>query len=347
MRSLLNVIFFRIFRTTLYSTIALTFCAWIIQSSRYVELLNNNLSLAKFFKFTSFLSVDIIAFILPISLAISAAFVFHRLSESNQIISVQSSGLAPQKILKPLILLGVLCTGYLYLSNAYISPLAWREFRNMEYNIKNNIDPPTSSGLIFAGNNFSVYAQQYLGDLFFGNIFIVDSRNPKKTCTLFAKLGSINNNILTLKDGERIEINFQTHNNSSANFETYVYNLKEIIQIHELRKNSNEKFLNQLLIEHPNDKAKTLEKKALFHQKILSPLLCLIFSLFASFLIVLAPYTRKPTYSRMAILISLIVITEGIFLSFTNIAITNPLFSSINYIFTILLLLVSTLLVKE
>ena len=134
MNSLTRLVFFRIFRTTVYSTVALSFCTWIVQSSKYLALLNNNLSLAKFFRMTSFLSVDIIAFLLPITLAVSAGFVFHRLAESNQIVVLQAAGIAPQKLLKPLISLALFVCGYLYLSNSYISPVSWREFRKMEFN---------------------------------------------------------------------------------------------------------------------------------------------------------------------------------------------------------------------
>ncbi len=348
MRSFLNFIFFKILSTTIYSTVALTFCAWIIQSSRYLNILNNtNISLAYFFKFTSFLSIDIIAFILPISLSVSAAFVYHRLVESNQILVLQSSGLALQKLIKPLIYLVILCSGYLYLSASFISPLAWREFRQMEYNIKNNIQPPNSAGLIFSNSNFSVYAQKYLGDFFFGNIFVIDSRNPLKGYTFFSKLGTISNNTLSLTDGERIEIDYQTHKSAVTTFSSYTYNLRDIIQTQSIRNNPNEKFLNQLLIDIPDNQAKTLEQKALFHQKILSPILAWVFSLIAFFLVALAPYVRKIKYSRISILVVFIILIEGIFLSLVNISVTNPLFSYINYVFIIFILFLSIILVKE
>ena len=72
-----------------YSTIALTLCAWIVQSSRYLDMLSQyNISLVRFFKFSSYFCIDIIAVILPISSAILTAIVFYRFVKSNQIINV-------------------------------------------------------------------------------------------------------------------------------------------------------------------------------------------------------------------------------------------------------------------
>ena len=347
MNRLASVIFFRILRTTIYSTTALTFCSWIVQSSKYLTVLNNNLSLADFFRFTSLLIVDVVAFILPIALAVSAGFVFHRMAGSHQITVLQSSGIAPQKLLAPLVWLSLIITGYLYVSNAYISPLSWRKFRQIEFNIRNNVRPPNNAGQIFCGNNFSVYAQEYLGDLIFKNIFIVDTRIPNKSFTLFAALGSIENNILALQAGERVEVDFVTHKNSVTEFISYSYDLKEIISFERQQAHSNEKFPSQLLKEIPNDASKTREQRALFHQKILSPIWAIIFPLLAFFLIGLAPYVRKITYFRMGILIGIIIITQGLFLSFANLSAGNDLFIYVNYLFIAVMLLVSILCVRE
>lgn len=347
MNTLTRLIFFRIFRTTVYSTVALAFCTWIVQSSKYLTLLNNNLSLSKFFRLTSLLSVDIIAFLLPITLSISAGFVYHRLAESNQIVVLQAAGIAPQKLLKPLIGLALLVCGYLYINNAYLSPISWREFRWMEFNIKNNIEPPDSAGQIFSSSIFSVYAQRYFGNFVFGNVFIIDTREPGKTYTLFAKKGSIDDNILSLSDGERIEICFNDRKNSITQFKSYIYNLRDIFNVNMTQSRPNERFFSELLEELPNDLGKTKEQKALFHQKILSPILTVIFSLMAFFLVGLAPYVRKITYSKIAFLITYIIFVQGGFLTFANIAAKNEVFIYINYTFVFIMFLISALVVRE
>ena len=341
MNNFLNLISLRILRITVYSTIAMAFCAWIIQSSRYLSMLNGGISLSVFFKFTSFLFADIIAFILPIAFSISAAFVFYRLKEYNQIIALQAAGISPRKLLRPLMTLGCIITGYLYISNMYISPMAWIHFRKMEFNIRNNIEVPSSAGQIFTSSKFSVYAHQYLGDFTFKNIFVIDTRETHKTHSMFAQFGTIKNNTLILKNGERLEVNYANHKNSTARFNYYSYDLKGITGFQEQKPRANEKFMQELLIKTPRNESKFKEQLSMFHQKILSPLLTIIFALAAFILVVLSPYTRKHSYTRIAILIALLIIAEGIFLTFTNIAMKDEIFNFINYGFVGIMLLLS------
>lgn len=336
MKNLINVILFRIFRTTLYSTTALTFCAWIIQSSKYLDTINkSHITISKFLKFASYLSIDIINIILPISLAISAGFVFHRLIISHQLTAIQSSGASPTKLLSALIPLSIITMCYLYISNAYISPKAWKEFRNLEFQIKNNITPPRSSGCIFSGNNFSVYSQKYMGNFSFGNLIIIDSRNLDKTYTYFAKSGSIIDNILFLTKGERIEIDNLNKKNSIIKFETYRYDLAEILKISKKSAQPNEKMMHELLYD-TGDKGINSVQQALFHQKMTSPLLTIIFSLMAFFIIIQAPYKRKNSYSRMVFLILSIVIYQGLFFWIANASVKNFNLITLNYVTAII-----------
>ena len=291
----------------------------------------NNISLARFFQFTSYLSVDIISVILPISLAISSAFVYQRFKESNQLTALQAAGISPRVMLAPLMALAAIALSYLYISNFFISPYSWKSFRSLEFEIRNNIEPPESAGLIFSNNKFSVYAQNYSGNLSFKNIFIIDSRVSDKSSAYFAKSGIIKNNVLYLNDGERIETDYTSQRSSIMNFASYNYDLKQILNSERKPSQPNEKFANELLEECP-DQAQTIAQKALFHQKITSPWLAIIFSLLAFWLILLAPYNRKPTYVRMGMLIFLIVAFQGTYFWIVNAAARSPNFTLLNYL---------------
>ncbi|MDR1375435.1 MAG: LptF/LptG family permease [Holosporaceae bacterium] len=332
MNRLAREVLVKIFRTTVYSTAALAFCAWIVQSSRYLGILNTSgISLSKFLKFTSYLSVDIVAVIFPIALAVSAAFVYQRFIESQQLVALQSAGISPMKMLSPLLVLIGLMVCYLYANNAYISPLAWKKFRAQEFKIKNNINPPESAGSIFSSNGFSVYAQEYIGDLYFRDIFIVDVRNPEKTYTYYARRGTIRNNILLLIKGERIEIELKTHRDSIMQFQSYNCDLKEVLSVGNRPSQPNEKFICDLLLESAND-PETMMQRALFHQKMLSPLLAFIFSLLAFFMILQSPYRRKPTIFRMGCLVVTIVLFQGVFFWIANASAKNPELIILNYV---------------
>lgn len=318
-------------KTTLYSTAALAFCVWIMQSSRYLDTINkHHITVARFLEFASYLSVDIVAIILPISLAVSAAFVFHRLIVSNQITALQSLGASVHKLLLALVPLSLMVTGYLYVSNFYLSPKAWSEFRNLEFQIKNNINPPETAGSIFTGHDFSVYSQKYIGNFSFENLIIVDSRVPNKTYTYFAKNGSINKNVLFLLEGERIEIDNITGKNSIIKFETYRYDLMEILKAKKAAAKPNEKMIHELLLD-TGDENLNREQRALFHQKMISPLLTIIFSLLAFFLIIQAPHKRNTSYVRVFVFLLLVVFYQGFFFWIANASIRNFELVFLNY----------------
>lgn len=316
-----------------YATCALSFCAWIVQSSRYIEMLStNHISIARLLQFTSYLSIDIVAVILPISLSISAAFVFLRFRESNQQIALEAAGISSKTMLYPLMLLATIMSGYLYLNNALISPNAWRAFRNEEYKIKHNIDPPEGAGTIFTSGGFSIYAQKYLGDLYFGNIFIIDARLEKKIDSFHAKIGTIKNNMLFLFNGERIEIDFANNKNSITSFKKYQCDLNEILKIEKKISQPNEEYMRQLLLEDQNcDAGKIRTRIALFHQKMTSPMLPFIFSMMAFLLILRFPYSRKISYLPMAYLIATVIIFQGVYFWIVNASAGDARFIYFNY----------------
>lgn len=280
-----------------------------------------NISLSKFFKLSSCLCVDIIATISPISFAISSAFVFYQFKQSNQLIAMQSSGMSPLILLRPLMILATSVAAYLYASNAYISPNAWNFFRQIEFEIKNNIDPPENSGSIFSINGFSAYAGEYAGNYSFRNLFVLNLKEPGKTLSYYAKKGSIKNSILLMEDGECIETNNLTEKNSITRFKVYRYDLREILKIEKKAPRPNEKYMMELLADNEENVNTVTERIALFHQKITSPILVFIFSLMSFLLILMAPHNkREKKYLRIFIFVTLLIVFQGVYFWVTNAA---------------------------
>jgi lipopolysaccharide export LptBFGC system permease protein LptF len=236
-------------------------------------------------------------------------------------------------------------TCYLYVSNAYISPRAWIEFRKIEFQIKNNIDPPEAPGAIFSSNGFSVYAKEYAGNFFFKNIFIVDSRNGSKIRSYFSKSGSIRQNMLILTDGECIEIDSVSKKNSVTRFKSYQTDLQKILNNIRRPAQPNEKFIHELLIENLEDKKMNTSQLALFHQKITSPLLSIVFSLMAFLMTVLATYSRRMRYTRMTLLITIIIIFQGTYFWIANAAAKDLKFVNANYMLIAVFIVASSILI--
>lgn len=325
---------------TFYVTIALTFCAWITQSSRYLQMFSSyHINLPVFVQFTSYLCVDIVAIVLPIAFSVSAIFVLYRFIKSNQLIALQASGINPIHLLRPLCSIACIIFGYTYVSNMYWSPHAWMSFRDMEFSIKNNITPPENPGPIFSGDQFSVYAQDYIGRLSFRNIVIIDSRDPNKIYSFFAKLGKIENNVVMLQRGEKIEIDKIKGTESITKFGSHNHDLTSLISSTRRSVQENEKNLYTLVHE-----AKTSRlSRALLHQKIISPFINFIFAMIAFIFTVFAPYARNSSSIYTFIALFCIIAIQGIFLGLANAGANSDIFILGNYAFVATVLLIEIL----
>lgn len=354
MYTLNKLLFFRILRFTFYTTIGLSFCVWVIQSSRYMKFLNtNNITLSEFIHFTSFLFVDIIALILPIAITVAVAFVYHRFKESQQLTSMQALGGSPLYLLRSLLAFSLLAFSYLYFSNFFLSPYAWREFRVLERTISNNIRPPAKAGLIFTNAGISIYAQKYMNNGTFGNLAIIDNRNSGKSYVYFAHLGAIQKNMLYLKKGERLELEKKTSKVSTTYFNSYRYDLSEFLNFTERASQPNEKFLGELCVCYSEYKKlgwdnlsrDSKESVAMLHQKILSPWLALLGALIAFLFNIMGAYKRKMSWQGTFFIIVTVLILQGIFFGIANASARNLVFALLNYWLVGVALVITMLLI--
>lgn len=340
MYTLNKLLFFRILRFTSYTTVGLSFCVWVIQSSRYMKFLNtNNVTLSEFIHFTSFLFVDIISLILPIAITVAVAFVYHRFKESQQLTSMQALGGSPLYLLKSLLAFSFLAFSYLYFSNFFLSPYAWREFRVLERTISNNIRPPAKAGLIFTHAGISIYAQKYMSNGIFGNLSIIDNRNPEKSYVYFARRGAIQKNMLYLKKGERLELGKKTSKVSTAYFDSYRYDLSEFLNFIERATQPNEKFLGELFLSYneykkvgwDNLSKDAKESVAMLHQKLISPWMAFLGAFIAFLFNIMGAYKRKMSWQGTFFIIVTVLILQGVFFGIANASAKNLAFAQLNY----------------
>lgn len=354
MYTLNKLIFFRLLRSILYTTAGLSFCVWVVQSSKYMKFLNaNNITLSEYIHFTSFLFIDIVSLILPISIAVASAFVFHRFRESQQLTVMEALGGSPLYLMKSLLSVAFLAAFYLYLSNFYISPYSWREFRALETKITNNIRPPAKAGVIFKHGDLSIYAQKYRRNKLFENLAIVDNRNSHKKYIYFAKFGMIKNNTLFLKKGERIEVQKGFNKISTVYFKYYRYDLNKILQFIPKAEQANEKFFYELFEDYKefkragesNISADLKESVAMFYQKLISPLWAILCALIAFLFNILSAYKRKMSWSGTFFIVLTVLILQGVFFGVANASAKDLFFAKLNYILIFGALIVTILLI--
>ena len=289
----------------------------------------------------SLLSVDMLANVLPISIAISVCVIMLKFKQSNQLIAMQSFGVSRSSLLKPIISMSLIACAFMYSLTLYFSPIALQNFKITRVQLVNNISFPKHSGNLINFGGISVFADRYVGNLNFNGLTIVDNRRDDVFRTYAAKSGSLSNGVINLKNGQIQEFNKRTKRFSSIKFESHSYNLNDLMKKLNMELTPHEMHTSELIKNYSN-----LKHKAELHNRIISPLLIIILSLI-SMLCMCIRNTSSRSNSNVEIIYAILAIisTEGVSLWFSNIIARQEGLISIYYIsvVSVIILLMSAI----
>lgn len=255
-----------IFRQTAGSLVTilltLTLIVWMTTALRQISLVTSQgQSFLIFLKITLLAMPNLIAIVAPIALLISALHVLNRLSGDSELIVLSASGSTSWRVIRPLIVLACLVTGFVMVSNAYLSPETQRQLR--EYTIKVRTDliaqviQPGKFSSPEAGLTFHIADRTDNGTLL--GLVIHDERDPDQMMTLLAEEGQI----LKGEDGQAVLImrngHIQRQSGKSKNvqivvFDSNVFDLSQFGPTEGRRDfKPRERYLNELINPDVND----------------------------------------------------------------------------------------------
>src|SRR5205823_1732487 len=123
---------------TLFVTAALSAAVWLAQSLRLVDLIVNRGLSAEVFLYLALLILPrFIDIVLPIGAFIAVLFVFNKLTAESELVVMRASGLSPQALAKPIMILAGLGFVLLMSLSAYFLPASNREFKDLQFEIRN------------------------------------------------------------------------------------------------------------------------------------------------------------------------------------------------------------------
>src|SRR5579871_2853160 len=196
-----------ILRQTLFLTAAFTLvfsiAIWLIQSVRFIDLIvNRGLSLGIFVEVTALIVPRLVEVVLPIAIFLAVLFSYNRLISESELVVMRAAGLSQGRLARPALLAGAIGTALLLAMSTYLLPVVNREFKDLQFQIRNRF----SSALIQEGvfntmsESLTVYvrSRDRRGEL--GGIVVHDTRDPLKPVTLFAERGAL----VGTPEGERV-----------------------------------------------------------------------------------------------------------------------------------------------
>ena len=335
---LFTYLFKKLVITTSALVVTLIGAVWLTQSLRFIEIIvNHSVSLGGYFALIIYLIPDLMATILPICLLIGGLHVYSKLIAEHEIQAIRALGLSNFQISKPLIILGLLVTVLVFVINIYIMPLSFQQFRNQEYQIRNQF----SASLIREGsfnviNGTTAYVRERGSHGEFKGILIYDPHSsdvnkkkggaPESSYTIIAEEGAIHQGVdgtvLVLKRGSRQEKDNLTGKISFFAFDEFVFDLQKALKKESPRvAKPYEKSLSELLYPAPSESEHVQGRmRSEGHQRLLTPWLALIDSLIVCLAMLRGEFKRKGRRYRVIVGASSALFIHIILYTFLNLS---------------------------
>ena len=319
MKLYINYISKSIFKPFFICISTLIFLVWSIKVINFFDyIVEYNLNLLTFLHLTITLIPTVIVVIAPLSLSISSVLIYSKFIESKEIIILKNFGQTKWNLIKPLFVLSVFITIFLYFLTLYLIPKFEYQLQILKRDLSKNLSLNLLKEDTFTNIKNNIIFFETKKNNLLQNVIIYQQpiKQNKKYVIMHAKEAKVNSNIIELYDG-----NFQSYKQEKKipnilYFKKYVFHFNEF--------NLNKKILfkakmiptNKLLFYFKYEKKYFLDIIFEFHYRFLLPLFSIFIPLFSSAFLLNVSYNRIHT-SKMTILpivLSLIVYLILLFL---------------------------------
>jgi lipopolysaccharide export system permease protein len=282
-------------------TVGLVALIWLTQSLRFIQIIvNRGLSPVVFVKLTALLVPSFVATILPITCFIVVVFVYARLSGDRELTVMRAAGMSDASLARPAVALAVVVMAVCYALNIVLVPQALSDFRNYQYEIRNQIAAFLLEPGVFTAvsADVTVYVQSRSPDNSLGGIIIEDGRQTNAPSTILARSGQLivtpAGPMVELVDGSREQVDPKTGRLEMLTFARNVINLAasskaEAMDLTDSAAASLPDLFHPTIALTPSEQKKWLVEA---HRRLSAPLTALSFTLIGLFAILGGRFRR-------------------------------------------------------
>ncbi len=300
--------------------VSITLLMWITQALRNFDLMTNQgQSILVFVGITALIIPMLVMIIAPIALMIAVAYVLNKLSNDSELIVMSAAGMAPWRVFRPFLLLGILVTVLVAWISFYLSPMSLQTLRSWATQVRaeivtSNVQP--GRFVVVDGKlTLHIRSRQPNGQLL--GIMVDDQRDPKERNTIIAERGDLlssNQGIfLLLSNGAVHRHESGKQDPTIVQFTDYAFDLSRLSPNTEpVTFAIHERSIGDLLRPAPDDAAFKRSPgsfRAELHNRITMPLYPLAF-LFVTFAFLGAPRTTRQ--GRVLSLVGAIAVVAAI-----------------------------------
>lgn len=310
----------QLFAATLFIAVTLTGVVWLTQSLRFVEMIiNRGLSAPLFAYFTMLLLPTFLGVIFPVALFIAVLFIYNRLTTDSELVVLRAGGCSHGFLARPALLLAGLITIVCYVLTLYGIPASYREFKDMQYTLRNSYPTVLLQEGVFSNvmKGVTVYVRSRSEDGELSGIIVHDARNPERPITMMAERGAIVSGTagprVVLVTGNRQEVDEQDGQLSLLYFDRYSFDLSTVDPGMENRwREPRERFLHELFFSRDQEQTVSYFHKLRMegHHRLSAPLLPLSFTLIALALLLGGDFNRRGQLWRVLSAVGLVIAIE-------------------------------------
>lgn len=342
-------LFLTLLGPALFIAASLTAIIWLTQALRFIDwMVNKGLDIGTFLYMTLLLLPSLVGIVLPIALFCGVLYSYHRLQGDSELVVMASAGLSRLAIAGPALCLGGIMAAFGYLVSLYLMPASYREFRELQYLIRNQYSAVLLQEDIFNSpvEGLTVFIRERDEAGVLHGILVHDSRDPANPVTMMAEEGQMVSKAgtpyLVLRNGSQQQltdrfVEGKEPNLNQLHFEQYTLDISRYQKEPEVRYlKDKERFLGELLNPvdiQPRHRPKLIAEG---HQRLTWPLYTIVLALVALAGILSGPYNRRGQARRMiAAAIGAIVTIAGA-LTLQNLAAKQPWLISGMYLWPLL-----------
>jgi lipopolysaccharide export system permease protein len=297
--------------------VSLTLAIWLTQALRDLDLMTTQgQTLLVFVGITALIIPLLVLVIAPLALVIAVSHVLNKLATDSEIIVMNSAGMQPWRLFRPLVLLTIIVTLGLVAVSAYFAPKGLRMLREQLIAIRadliTNIVQPGRFTRIDRGLVFHIRERRPNGLLV--GIVLDDRRDEQERVTVLAEQGDILKNehgsFLILENGSIHRQDRKQRNPSIVRFDRYAFDMSKFANVSmEIRYSVRERYLWQLIWPDPGDQLyrdEPAQFMAELHDRIVSFLYPI------TFVVLAFAFLGSPRTTRQSPVWSVLAVTLGV-----------------------------------
>jgi lipopolysaccharide export system permease protein len=319
MKALDRYVFGQLMTTTFATALALTVMVWLTQSLRLFDyIVNRGLPAETFLQLAVLLMPSFLTIVLPIAVFVSVLFIYNKLTTESELIVMRACGLGPSQVGRPALMVALVVTLIMYLITLYVLPASFRNFKDLQHDIRNNYSSVLLQEGVFTeiDEHTVIYISGRTPNGQLLDILVHDTREPEQPTTIMAEVaeivGGANGPVLVLYNGQRQQFDRDNQTLSNLSFERYALELANTAGGDREWREPAERYLHEIFTPAQSelDEKYRGELLANGHQRLVMPLYVPAFVMLAMAPFLLGEFSRRGYWKRVLVVVVVVAVLQ-------------------------------------